>query len=153
MRTPDEDPLEGQDPEELTHDRRPRCTAKSKQSQERCRRAASPGTTVCASHGAKAPQVRKKASLRLMELIDPAITTLAREMMQADKSSDRQRAANSILDRAGVPRRIESPDSEAAKALLIDRLLALKAEREVETPETAMAQVIEAEVLPSPKED
>lgn len=35
-----------------------RCTAKSKQTGQRCRRRAHPGATVCVIHGARAPQVQ-----------------------------------------------------------------------------------------------
>lgn len=128
-------PLEGWDPEELTHDGRPRCTAMSKQNQRRCRRAATPGTNVCANHGSRAPQVKQAAKLRLLGLVDPAIATLAREMTQATKSSDKQRAANSILDRAGIARTSEV-QVEDARALLVERLMALRDEqRAVETDE------------------
>lgn len=44
-----------------------RCTAKSSQSGERCKKAAVLGTHVCRSHGAAAPQV-KAAALRRLEL-------------------------------------------------------------------------------------
>ena len=120
-------PLEGWDPEDLTHDGRPRCTAMSKQNQRRCRRAATPGTNVCANHGSRAPQVKQAAKLRLLGLVDPAIATLAREMTQAAKSSDKQRAANSILDRAGIARTAEV-QVEDARALLVERLMALRDE-------------------------
>lgn len=100
------------------------CTAHTKAG-PRCKRSAIPGGQVCKMHGGGAPQVKRKAALRLLELIDPAVATLAREMTTAPLSADRQRAANSILDRAGVSRR-DSPESELAKALLIERLLELK---------------------------
>lgn len=108
------------------------CTAKSTTTGERCRKAAIKGGTVCTSHGGKAPQVRRKAALRLLELVDPAIGTLAREMVQADKSADRQRAANSILDRAGMPRTATVIDGESAKALLVERINALRGEAEMD---------------------
>ena len=101
------------------------CKATNRQG-TRCRRVAVPGTVVCNMHGGNAPQVRRKASLRLLELIDPAIAVLAREMVQADKSQDRQRAANSILDRAGVSRRVDVGDAEAARDLLVQRLMQLR---------------------------
>jgi hypothetical protein len=43
-----------------------RCTARNRRG-ERCRRAAIPGGTVCAMHGGKAPQVRHRANMRLIE--------------------------------------------------------------------------------------
>lgn len=116
-----------------------RCRATSRRSGKRCGRAASPGTTVCANHGAKAPQVQRKAKMRLLELVDPAIATLAREMVQAEKSADKQRAANSILDRAGFARvtKVENAD---ARELLRDKLIELRDQArtitgEVETDE------------------
>lgn len=105
------------------------CTAKNRAG-ERCRKSAAMGTTVCRNHGASAPQVRRKAALRLLELVDPAIAVLAREMVNADKSADRQRAANSVLDRAGVPRTATVIDGESAKALLVERINALREEAE-----------------------
>lgn len=101
------------------------CTAKSQQSGKRCRRHAIKGGTVCATHGGRAPQVKASARLRLANLVDPAITTLSREMVTAQASSDRQRAANSILDRAGISR-AASPEVEMAKTLLLERLIALR---------------------------
>lgn len=103
-----------------------RCHARSKATGKECGREAVPGATVCRYHGGAAPQVQRKAALRLLELVDPAIGTLAREMATADKSADRQRAANSILDRAGIARRVETPDSGVARAMLVERLLALR---------------------------
>lgn len=44
-----------------------RCTAKSKQSGEQCRRFAVVGGTVCATHGGSAPQVRAAAQQRQLE--------------------------------------------------------------------------------------
>src|SRR3546814_19405165 len=68
-----------------------RCTAKNRAG-ERCGKAPIKGGTVCVTHGGSAPQVRRKATLRLLELVDPAIGTLAREMVPADKSAERPRA-------------------------------------------------------------
>lgn len=98
---------------------------------EPCKKPAIKGGTVCQTHGGSAPQVRKKAALRLLELVDPAIAVLAREMVNADKSADRQRAANSVLDRAGVPRTATVIDGESAKALLVERINALRGEAEL----------------------
>lgn len=121
-------------PETVAYEPQP-CRATSKATGKPCGRTAVPGATVCRYHGGAAPQVKRKAALRLLELVDPAITTLAREMVQADKSSDRQRAANSILDRAGVPRATTTPDGEAAKDLLVERLRQIREQQETEGTE------------------
>jgi hypothetical protein len=104
---------------------RPRCAAHSKQSGQPCKNWPLPGASVCRIHGGAAPQVKRSAQLRLLELIDPAIARLAHEMDKATRSADRQRAANSILDRAGVVRST-TPDADLARALLIDRLRVFK---------------------------
>ena len=44
-----------------------RCTATSKQTSDRCKRAAVPGGNVCHFHGGAAPQVRAKADQRIVE--------------------------------------------------------------------------------------
>ena len=108
--------------EPLDRHQKPRCQAMSKQTGLQCGNKAIPGGTVCRFHGGGARQVRNRARLNLLELVDPAIATLAREMATAEGSTDRQRAANSILDRAGVPRSVTSPDGEAARELLLERL-------------------------------
>lgn len=97
-----------------------RCTAHARTGKQ-CGNRAVPGATVCKFHGGAAPQVQRKARMRLAELAAPAIATLANEMVKADRSADRQRAANSILDRAGYGRttRIEAADARDA---LIERL-------------------------------
>ncbi len=57
--------------------------------------------------------------------MDPAIATLAREMVNATTSRDRQRAANSILDRSGWGRvtKVEAVD---ARQVLLQRLHELR---------------------------
>ena len=101
-----------------------RCSAHSKTG-ERCKNKAVPGANVCRFHGGAAPQVKRRAALRLLELVEPAVATLAREMAGADKSSDRQRAANSILDRAGIARS-QQVDVGTANQMLAERLDALR---------------------------
>lgn len=107
---------------------RARCTANNK-SGTRCKYNAVPGATVCRMHGGNAPQVRRKAAMRLQELILPAIGVLAKEMVNGEHSADRIRAANSALDRAGVERRTEM-SIEDARAVLFAEALKIKARRE-----------------------
>ena len=109
--------------EELAH----RCTATSKTTGERCRQAAIPGGRVCRYHGGGAPQVQRSARGRLAELVLPSIETLNQERAHAKRSADRQRAANSILDRAGITRG-HSAEVDAARALLLERILTIRAE-------------------------
>ena len=103
-----------------------RCRAKSRQTGERCKQAAMSGGTTCRYHGGLAPQVRRAAKLRLLELVDPAIATLAREMTnQQARAADRIRAAEAILDRAGHPRQVQTT-AEDAREMLLQRLMQLR---------------------------
>ena len=112
--------------EPLERQGRPRCQAMSKQTGAQCGNKAIPGGTVCRFHGGGARQVRNRARLNLLELVDPAIATLAREMATAEASTDRQRAANSILDRAGVVRRVDGTPLVDAQEYLIKQLIAIR---------------------------
>lgn len=106
---------------------RPRCTARNR-SGYRCQRYPLQGATVCAKHGGAAPQVRRKAALRLAALVDPAIVTIARIMTDTSvRPGDRLRAANSVLDRAGIVRQTDM-DTGTAQALLVQRLLDMRDE-------------------------
>ena len=73
-------------------------------------------------HGGAAPQVKRKAALRLQELVDPALKVLAREMVSAEKSSDRLRAVENVLDRAGITRKQDQVDETTAQEMLIAKL-------------------------------
>lgn len=100
-----------------------RCTAKSRTSGQQCRKKAIPGGTVCRYHGGAAPQVKRRAQLRLLELVDPAIVTLAKVMANGENDQVRLAAAKDILDRAGVPRQSEATVRvEDARELLLLKL-------------------------------
>lgn len=108
------------------------CKAKRRDG-ELCKSPAVTGMLVCRIHGASSRQSKNMRKLRLAELADPAIATLAREMAQADKSADRQRAANSILDRAGYGRH-QTVSVDEAKDQLYQSILEFK-ERAAEAAE------------------
>jgi hypothetical protein len=78
-----------------------RCTAHKKNG-EQCRNPARRGTNVCDYHGAKAPQVQRKARCR----IEKAADRMARELLgiatRAESESVRLAAIRDALDRAGV---------------------------------------------------
>lgn len=93
---------------------KPRCRGRAKsRGGAQCAEATVPGATVCRIHGGAAPQVQRAATLRLMGLVNPAIATLARVMTTAPNPADQTRAANSILDRAGVTRQHEMTYDDA----------------------------------------
>lgn len=145
MSSPAHEPLTSDDPNGTTGDQAPMhgddlstprlgrngerlCGAK-RTNGEPCNAPAMQGQRVCRMHGGSSPQAKRKAALRLVELIDPAIATLAREMVQADTSADRQRAANSILDRAGVPRVTKEIGVDTSREVLLTRLREIRRQK------------------------
>ena len=104
-----ENPMDAHDPlnaaiEALAREK-PRCTATSKQTGERCKRRPHPGSTVCVMHGAGAPQVQRSARERLNALVEPAIAALGKVIKRLDGDPDAAgvviRAAQIVLDRTG----------------------------------------------------
>lgn len=77
----------------------PRCTATSKQSGQRCKRAPIVGGTVCRMHGGAAPQVKQAALARLQAYQDRAIDRLVTLMDQKDFPSTAYQAVRDVLDR------------------------------------------------------
>ncbi|MEV0153182.1 hypothetical protein AB0H57_05490 [Micromonospora sp. NPDC050686] len=90
-----DDPVHGDTPSK-------RCKANARTTGDQCANPPMMGQEVCRMHGGSAPQARKAAALRLLELADPAITALSEVVKDAPKDSDRVRAATAILDRAGL---------------------------------------------------
>lgn len=102
-------------------------TAAPGEPKRRCKRPPIIGGRVCMAHGGTLHTVQKSAALSLLEHVPQAIQVLYDEMMNAEnKSADRQSAANSILDRAGVSRKVQSPDVDAVKEVITSRLLQAK---------------------------
>lgn len=80
--------------------RRQKCTARISDGSRQCERWAINGSTVCATHGGRAPQVKKSAKERLAELIEPALEGLHTALKSGEIPSI-VRAAQVVLDRTG----------------------------------------------------
>lgn len=127
------------------------CSAHASRTGELCRAPAMHGQRVCRLHGGGTQASKAKAKLRLAGLVDPAIATLAREMVNGDTSAARQSAANSILDRAGWGRvtRVEAVD---ARQVLLDRLRELRDAAEEPLPAEPSADGTDLD-LTDPEDD
>jgi hypothetical protein len=96
-----------------TEDAKVTCVATNRAGTQ-CQRRPIAGGTVCPMHGGKAPQVVAKAKERLLFAADPAARVLI-TLLKSDDDRVKHRAAEAILDRAGIPRRTEltGPEGEA----------------------------------------
>lgn len=83
-----------------------------------CRNARMLGGPVCRMHGGKAPQVMKKADERIRDLVDPALSRLAK-LVDDPASAVALAAVKDILDRAGygARQRIELTIRQQAEKL------------------------------------
>jgi hypothetical protein len=68
--------------------RRQKCQARISNGSRQCERWAINGSNVCATHGGRAPQVKRSAKERLEELVDPAIGGLRRAYQIRRSSRD-----------------------------------------------------------------
>lgn len=129
-----------------------------------CRAPAMDGQRRCRGHGGASPQARKAARLRLADLQDPAIATLARLMATGSTEMIRFRAAEAILDRGGNPRssRVEATiqqQAEQSREMLVERLRQLRDEKAAErgeieaAPARPVEDVVDAEVVSEPDAD
>lgn len=80
--------------------RRQKCHARISNGSRQCERWAINGSTVCATHGGGAPQVKKSAKERLAELIEPALEGLHIALKSGEIPSI-VKAAQIVLDRTG----------------------------------------------------
>lgn len=127
-----------------------RCRAHNRAG-EQCGNPAMLGSTVCRMHGGAAPAARQAARLRLLELVDPAIATLAREMTNSKaRPIERVKAAEAILDRAGHPKQV-SVSEEDARELLVQRLVQMRDQAVADQVRRAR-EIVAGEVI-EPDED
>jgi len=102
-----------------------RCIAKSKHTGGQCKKAAMKGGRVCRAHGGAAPQVKRLATQRLEDLVDPAIKRLGSAIKQTADLPTSVRASQIVLDRTGHhPKQtieVEDPDNIFARILGVDK--------------------------------
>ena len=88
-------------------------------------------------HGGSARQVREKARLRILALVDPSLATLARAVnskRKGEPSTVEIQAARDILDRAGL---------QAAQLVLLNADVSVSDSRPGELVESRIIQLIE----------
>lgn len=123
-----------------------RCTA-HRSNGEPCKRWAIVGGLVCPTHGGSAPQVRRAAFERIISQAPAAVQTLVRNMGPGAPAAVQVRAADSLLDRAGL----KSPDvsvtveatQEQANAALDDALSKVLRSRGFDVPEAIDVEATE----------
>lgn len=83
------------------------------------------GSAVCRMHGGAAPQVREAARQRLLELVAPALATLARGVKNRKgvPFPTEIAAAREILNRAGIPDPTVAVDGGASITLVVRSVL------------------------------
>ena len=120
-----------------------------------CRGPAMTGQKTCRVHGGMLPQARRAARDRLADEADPSISRLVWERDHAVNAADRIRAANSLLDRAGLSRR-QAIDVNTttylsvadARQMLLEKVRELRAaEAQPATEEEDDGDVIDAEIV------
>ena len=80
-----------------------RCTGHYKSTGERCRREATPGTSVCNQHGALAPVVQAKAAARIQMSVDDAAKKLLSMVEDPNvEARDKIKILHDLLDRGGL---------------------------------------------------
>src|SRR5262245_16444197 len=93
-RSSENHPMDASDPMDA------RCTATSKQSGQRCKRAPLPGGAVCVMHGGGAPPVQLRAQERLAGYRGEASDRLVQLGEQTGHPSTALAAARDVLDRS-----------------------------------------------------
>jgi hypothetical protein len=131
---------------------------------EQCKRWSRAGTTVCDSHGGKAPQTMAKAKERLFAAVDPVMSKLVEIALDDSRGNEQVRAATFLLERAGFTTKLEitaevKPWEGLVSGLLVDQPDEIEGEV-VDDPldyyaREVTAQAIEAgpdaEMIPFPK--
>lgn len=120
--------IKSRNPMDSDHPMDARCTARSKQSGERCKRRPIPGGTVCVMHGGAAPQVQEKAMDRLLALQAPAIARLAELVAQKEYPSTAMAAVKDVLDRT-VGKPLEQVAMQVSGQLDVATILKQRHER------------------------
>ncbi len=106
-------------PDGIPQGREGRCTARLTNGQRLCNAPSIKGGTVCRVHGGSAPQVKRNAQKRLLEMVDPTIVRLGEIRDQNLHLPSALGASNTILNRAlGKPS--DGPKGDGAKGPTIN---------------------------------
>ena len=95
-----------------------RCIARSSQTGLPCRAYAIHGGTVCVAHGGAAPQVKRKAEERIVELRDVAVEKFLMQLQCDDVPASTMLAA--VRDLTKTVAEMQDRDSSASSTSVID---------------------------------
>lgn len=120
----------------LDPSRTQQCTATSRHSGSRCKKAAIKGGTVCRLHGGAAPQVQRSARERFNDAIDPMINLLFRQLKAAEEGrlshTEELSLMKFIADRTGfVPGKTVNVDGPAKWEGVMEHIIRLAPEEEL----------------------
>lgn len=134
--------------------RRQRCTARISDGSRQCERWAINGSTICATHGGRAPQVQRSARERLAALVEPAIGALQKALKSGDTPAV-IRAALGVLDRCGYgPKQsmeLSGPDGEPIKMQDTGELARILDSLPTELKRGLLAALVTSRTVENPK--
>lgn len=125
-----------------------RCKAKGA-SGGRCRKWAILGGTVCSNHGGSAPQVRRAAHLRLLEMADLAVDVHEKILRTSEDERVLLKAAEMVYDRTGLRPNPTQIDVGTSRDLLLKKLRQARGEEPMMEPlaPDPDAEIVDAEIV------
>lgn len=124
-----------------------RCTATSKRSGERCMRWAIAGGTVCPFHGGGAPIVKRKAQLKLLDLVPIATKKHKDVLTTATDPRVILKAVEMVYDRTGLEAKTNQADIVVVQEMMVSRLLARRGIEPVGEEPYTDEDIVEAELV------
>lgn len=128
-----------------------RCTAHRTDGTGRCNGWSVPGSNVCRFHGGSAPQAKRKAQLRLLDMI-PLATKRHREILR-DTKDERValQAVKMVYDRTGLEEGSASGDVDVVRQMVATRLVDLIAGGSAEETDEELGEtdddIVDAEIV------
>lgn len=105
-----------------------RCQGKVWSTGEQCKKFAVTGTNVCLTHGAGAPQVRRGAHLRILEMAELAVDVHEKILRETEDERVALKAVEMVYERVGLRPNPQHMDVGTSRDLLMKKILQSKGE-------------------------